>query len=107
MSMQSKLPASFHSVVQPAFDVLSREQVIERLWSKDHQLWKSDRKQIVERLGWLKVQERMRQQYHRHTVRVELGRDQSASMNAIPAALGVVSFRSRTALKKRRQLTRS
>lgn len=62
MSMRFKLPASFQSVVQPALDVLSREQIIERLWSKDHRVWKPDPKEIVDRLGWLTVQDEMRQQ---------------------------------------------
>lgn len=60
--LSDKLPASFRSAVQPTLDVLSREQVIERLWSKDHRLWKPDPKEIADRLGWLTVQDQMRQQ---------------------------------------------
>jgi len=62
MRLSDKLPASFQSVVRPALDVLNREQVIERLWSKDHRLWKPDPKEITDRLGWLTVQDQMRQQ---------------------------------------------
>ncbi|HBH78792.1 MAG TPA: glucose-6-phosphate isomerase, partial [Nitrospira sp.] len=32
------------------------------IWSKDHRLWKPDPKEITDRLGWLTVQDQMRQQ---------------------------------------------
>jgi glucose-6-phosphate isomerase/transaldolase/glucose-6-phosphate isomerase len=62
MRLSDKLPATFQSVVRPALDALNREQAIERLWSKDHRLWKPDPKEITDRLGWLTVQDQMRQQ---------------------------------------------
>jgi glucose-6-phosphate isomerase/transaldolase/glucose-6-phosphate isomerase len=62
LQLNAKLPASFQSVVHPALDGLTRERVIERLWSKDHRLWKPDPKEIADRLGWLTVQDQMRQQ---------------------------------------------
>lgn len=49
-------------MITPALDALSGAQVIERLWSKDHRLWKEDPKEISDRLGWLTVQDQMRQQ---------------------------------------------
>ncbi|MDF0664588.1 MAG: hypothetical protein P0119_00790 [Nitrospira sp.] len=51
--LSDDLPASFQSVVHLAVDVLSHEQVIKRLWSDDHRLWKPHAKEIVDRLGWL------------------------------------------------------
>src|SRR5689334_22356754 len=60
--LSDKLPASFQSVVHPALEVLSRGQVIERLWARDHRLWKPDPKEIADRLGWLTVQNQMGQQ---------------------------------------------
>jgi glucose-6-phosphate isomerase/transaldolase/glucose-6-phosphate isomerase len=62
MRLSDRLPASFQSVVNPALDALNQAQVIDRLWSKDHQLWKPDPKEIANRLGWLTVQDQMRQQ---------------------------------------------
>ena len=77
--LSDRLPASFQSVVNPALVALNQAQVIDWLWSKDHQLWK----------------------------RVQLGRDQAATVNAITAALtGNASSGCRTASKKRRKITR-
>ena len=60
--LSDRLPASFQSVVNPALVALNQAQVIDRLWSKDHRLWKADPKEIADRLGWLTVQDQMRQQ---------------------------------------------
>ena len=62
MRMSDKLPALFKSTVNPALDALNQAQVIERLWAKDHRVWKPDPKEIADRLGWLTVQDQMRQQ---------------------------------------------
>lgn len=62
MRLSDKLPATFQSLVRPALNALNREHAIERLWSKDHRLWKPDPKEITDRLGWLTVQDQMRQQ---------------------------------------------
>jgi transaldolase/glucose-6-phosphate isomerase len=60
--LNDKVQASYQSVVRPALDALNQAQVIERLWSKDHRLWKPDPKEIADRLGWLTVQDKMRQE---------------------------------------------
>lgn len=62
MRLNDKLPPSFQSIVKPAFEALSRAQVVDRLWAKDHRLWKPDPKEIADRLGWLTVQNQMGQQ---------------------------------------------
>ena len=62
MRLNDKLPPSFQSIVKPAFGALSRAQVVDRLWAKDHRLWKPDPKEIADRLGWLTVQNQMGQQ---------------------------------------------
>lgn len=62
MRLSDKLPALFQSTVNPALDALNQAQVIERLWAKDHRVWKPDPKEITDRLGWLTVQDQMRQQ---------------------------------------------
>jgi|GEM_PF-4328180 len=41
--------ALVHDVMQSAI----RNQVVERLWSKDHRLWKPEPTEIADRLGWL------------------------------------------------------
>lgn len=60
--LRDKLPASFQSIVNPALDALNHGQAVKRLWSKDYRLWKPDPKEITDRLGWLTVQDQMRQQ---------------------------------------------
>ena len=60
MRLNDKLPPSFQSVVEPTLEALSA-QVVDRLWAKDHRLWKPDPKEIADRLGWLTVQDQMRQ----------------------------------------------
>ena len=62
MRPSDKLPQLFRATVQPAIETLNRDQVIKRIWSKDHRLWKPDPKEITDRLGWLTVQDQMRQQ---------------------------------------------
>jgi glucose-6-phosphate isomerase/transaldolase/glucose-6-phosphate isomerase len=60
--MSDKLPALFQSTVNPALDALTQAQVIERLWAKDHRVWKQDPREIIDRLGWLTLQDQMPQQ---------------------------------------------
>lgn len=62
MRMGDKLPAFFQSTVNPALDALTQAQIIERLWAKDHRVWKQDPREIVDRLGWLTLQDQMPQQ---------------------------------------------
>jgi len=57
-----KLAPTFHEAISSTLEALSRTQVIERLWAKDHRLWKPDPKEITDRLGWLTVHDQMRQQ---------------------------------------------
>jgi glucose-6-phosphate isomerase/transaldolase/glucose-6-phosphate isomerase len=41
---------------------LDHNRVVDRLWEKDHRLWKDQPTEITDRLGWLTVHERMREQ---------------------------------------------
>lgn len=59
---RDKLASSFQSTIGPALEALSQHRVIERLWAKDHRLWKPDPKEITDRLGWLDLPDHMRQQ---------------------------------------------
>ncbi|OQW36760.1 MAG: glucose-6-phosphate isomerase [Nitrospira sp. SG-bin1] len=65
MRVGDKLPSSFHPTVNPALDALNQARVVDRLWAKDHRLWKPDPKEIADRLGWLTVQDQMREQLGR------------------------------------------
>lgn len=56
---RDKLASSFQSTVSSTLEALSRDQVVERLWAKDHRLWKAEPKEITDRLGWLTVQDQM------------------------------------------------
>ncbi|HJS27044.1 MAG TPA: glucose-6-phosphate isomerase [Actinomycetota bacterium] len=41
---------------------LDREGIVERIWSRDHTVWKDDPTEISDRLGWLTVPQVMRRQ---------------------------------------------
>ncbi len=43
-------------------EALLRDHVVERLWAKDHRLWKPEPREINDRLGWLTVHAQMREQ---------------------------------------------
>ena len=47
-------------VVTTTREYLARDRVVERLWNKDHTLWKSDPTEITNRLGWLVVIDQMK-----------------------------------------------
>ena len=48
--------------VESALADLQRRQVISRIWSGDHTVWKPDPTEIADRLGWLTVTDFMREQ---------------------------------------------
>lgn len=62
MRLSDKLPPWFQSTIQPALETLNHAEAIERIWAKDHQFWKPNPTEISNRLGWLTVQDEMRQQ---------------------------------------------
>ena len=47
--------------VNAALANLQERNVVARVWQRDHTVWKPDSKEITDRLGWLTVTERMRQ----------------------------------------------
>lgn len=55
-------PPSFAPTINSALESLTRNRVVDRLWDKDHRLWRDDPTEISNRLGWLTVQGQMRQQ---------------------------------------------
>ncbi|MFO8011581.1 MAG: glucose-6-phosphate isomerase [Dehalococcoidia bacterium] len=45
--------------VARALDALERQEVLRRIWGKDHTVWKPDPTEITNRLGWLNIVEPM------------------------------------------------
>jgi transaldolase/glucose-6-phosphate isomerase len=50
---------SYQQIVDEALQEMKRERVIERIWSHDHTVWKPEPNEIVNRLGWLDIANRM------------------------------------------------
>jgi glucose-6-phosphate isomerase/transaldolase/glucose-6-phosphate isomerase len=48
-----RLTSHYRSLLAPTFQQLSNNRVVERLWAKDHRLWKPEPAEITNRLGWL------------------------------------------------------
>ena len=38
---------------------MDRDRIVERIWRKDHTVWKDDPTEITDRLGWLTVSDLM------------------------------------------------
>lgn len=57
-----ELAPSWTPLIRSTFDQLDRQQIIARLWAKDHRVWKPEPREITDRLGWLTVHDAMREQ---------------------------------------------
>jgi len=55
MNPRSSLTPELHQLVCSASQSLTASHAVERLWQRDHQLWKADPTEIANRLGWLTV----------------------------------------------------
>jgi glucose-6-phosphate isomerase len=55
-------PLELQSLVAAANARLSASHAVERLWARDHRLWKQDPTDIANRLGWLTIIEYMQDQ---------------------------------------------
>jgi glucose-6-phosphate isomerase/transaldolase/glucose-6-phosphate isomerase len=53
-------PLELQSLVAAANARLSASHAVERLWTRDHRLWKQDPTDITNRLGWLTIIEHMK-----------------------------------------------
>ena len=51
-----------NSEIESALAYLDQNQVVSRIWSGDHTVWKPDPTEIAVRLGWMTVTDFMRQQ---------------------------------------------
>jgi len=58
----SQLTSPFQTLVAPTLQQLANDRIVDRLWAKDHTVWKPDPTEITNRLGWLTVHEQMKQQ---------------------------------------------
>ena len=47
--------------VERRVEAIERDRVVERIWRKDHTVWKDDPTEIADRLGWLTVLDPMRE----------------------------------------------
>ena len=56
---QRKALGPLAEAVGARLETLDRERVIERIWRKDHTVWKDDPTEIADRLGWLTVADLM------------------------------------------------
>lgn len=52
---------AFDSMMTAALGELAQSRVVDRVWAKDHTLWKPEPTEIENRLGWLTVADQMRQ----------------------------------------------
>ena len=48
--------------LKAALSQLDEQEIVKRIWDKDHTVWKSDPTEITNRLGWLTVIDRMREE---------------------------------------------
>ncbi|HSF68665.1 MAG TPA: glucose-6-phosphate isomerase [Nitrospiraceae bacterium] len=58
--VDQSFPAELQSLVAAGIARLDASHAVERLWAKDHRLWKQDPTDIVNRLGWLEIIEYMK-----------------------------------------------
>jgi len=52
-------PQQYRSSIQSAIQELSEAQILQRIWIKDHTIWKADPSEIANRLGWIDAPKEM------------------------------------------------
>jgi glucose-6-phosphate isomerase/transaldolase/glucose-6-phosphate isomerase len=62
LSGQLSISNDVKAPIEAALSGLRRDRIVERIWQKDHTVWKQDSTEISNRLGWLTVAEDMRRQ---------------------------------------------
>jgi glucose-6-phosphate isomerase len=62
MNTWPSLSTALQQLVVSARESLTASRAVERLWQRDHLLWKTDPTEIANRLGWLTVIDEMRAQ---------------------------------------------
>ncbi|HEY4688208.1 MAG TPA: glucose-6-phosphate isomerase, partial [Anaerolineae bacterium] len=58
---QLSAPDDVRSTIEAALEEMRGAHVVERIWQKDHTVWKPDSTEIINRLGWLDVAQAMQQ----------------------------------------------
>ncbi|MBN1665757.1 MAG: hypothetical protein JW862_01665 [Anaerolineales bacterium] len=56
---------SFQAQVETALAEIEHAQIIERIWQHDHSVWKPEPTEISNRLGWLRIAEKMQAEVDR------------------------------------------
>jgi glucose-6-phosphate isomerase/transaldolase/glucose-6-phosphate isomerase len=62
MAFPHRLAPAFDAGIGPTLQALTQQQVVERLWARDHRLWKPEPREIADRLGWLDLHGTMQDQ---------------------------------------------
>jgi glucose-6-phosphate isomerase len=57
----------YKQAVDAALQRMAEQQVIQRIWSHDHTVWKAEPTEITNRLGWLRIAEESKQSIDRMT----------------------------------------
>ena len=58
----SYLPGGLDHMVMGRLSMLQKNEVVSRIWARDHTVWKRDPTEITDRLGWLTVHDVMHEQ---------------------------------------------
>jgi transaldolase/glucose-6-phosphate isomerase len=53
------LPAPLESAVNARLAALARDRIIDRIWARDHTVWRPEPAECADRLGWLTVHQQM------------------------------------------------
>lgn len=53
----------YQSSVDAALDELAANNILKRIWERDHTVWRQDPTEIADRLGWLDIAEEMQRLY--------------------------------------------
>jgi transaldolase / glucose-6-phosphate isomerase len=53
------LPSAFDRAIIPTLRQLNEQDLIDRIWAKEHRVWKPEPREISDRLGWLTLHEQM------------------------------------------------
>ena len=61
MELSDTIPPDLQRAVSERAERLDRDNMVRRIWKKDHTVWRDDPTEIADRLGWLTVPEQLRQ----------------------------------------------
>jgi Phosphoglucose isomerase len=61
MDQSDTIPPDLQRAISARAEQLDAEEVVRRIWGKDHTVWRDDPTEITDRLGWLTSPETMRE----------------------------------------------